>query len=86
MAALGCVVELSASGADRFKEVARAWRTLVAGAVCRHLGRTACSGLVAVGGFAFAPDGVQSRRWQGFSPASMIVPELSLARRAARRG
>ncbi|MGH2869298.1 MAG: isochorismate synthase, partial [Solirubrobacteraceae bacterium] len=37
-------------------------------------------GLIAVGGFAFAPEGAASRAWQGFAPASMIVPELSLAR------
>src|SRR3984885_1861412 len=39
------------------------------------------SGLVAVGGFAFADDGGGSARWEGFAPASMVVPELSLARR-----
>ena len=39
------------------------------------------SGLVAVGGFAFAADGGDAPAWEGFAPASLIVPELSLARR-----
>lgn len=38
------------------------------------------SGLVALGGFAFAPDGGHGPRWQGFAPASLVVPEISLAR------
>ena len=42
------------------------------------------SGLVALGGFAFADDGGGSARWEGFSPASMVVPEVSLARRGDR--
>ena len=42
------------------------------------------SGLVAVGGFAFAPHGTQSRHWSGFAPASLVVPEVSLARQAGR--
>ena len=40
------------------------------------------SGLVAVGGFAFAPDGGDTPSWEGFAPASMIVPEVSFARQA----
>jgi salicylate biosynthesis isochorismate synthase/menaquinone-specific isochorismate synthase len=39
------------------------------------------SGLVALGGFAFAPDGGGTAGWDGFAPASLHVPEVSLARR-----
>ena len=39
------------------------------------------AGLVAVGGFSFAPDGGYSPTWQGFSPGSLTVPEIALARR-----
>ncbi len=39
------------------------------------------AGLVAVGGFAFAPDGGGSPGWSGFAPASLVVPEVALARR-----
>ncbi len=37
--------------------------------------------MTAVGGFAFSPSGGDSPRWQGFAPASLVVPEVSLARR-----
>jgi isochorismate synthase EntC len=40
------------------------------------------SGLVALGGFAFAPDGGGSPGWEGYAPASLVVPELSFARKA----
>jgi len=33
-----------------------------------------------VGGFAFAPEGGITPEWEGYEPASLIVPELSLAR------
>ena len=39
------------------------------------------AGLVAVGGFAFAPDGARAPHWSGFGAADLIVPELALARR-----
>jgi isochorismate synthase len=39
------------------------------------------SGLIAVGGFAFAQDGCGSPAWAGYAPASLVVPEVSLARR-----
>jgi salicylate biosynthesis isochorismate synthase/menaquinone-specific isochorismate synthase len=35
---------------------------------------------VAVGGFAFAPDGGGSPHWAGFEPASLIVPEVAIVR------
>jgi salicylate biosynthesis isochorismate synthase/menaquinone-specific isochorismate synthase len=40
---------------------------------------------VAVGGFAFAPDGGAAPHWQGFAPASLVVPEVAL-RRIERAG
>ena len=39
------------------------------------------AGLVAVGGFAFAPDGGKAPHWDGFAAADLVVPEVSLARR-----
>ena len=73
--------------ADRLRSVA-----LQAGlgrlARARRVGRRATcadgppgAGLVAVGGFAFAPDGGKSPHWDGFSAADLVVPEVSLARR-----
>jgi salicylate biosynthesis isochorismate synthase/menaquinone-specific isochorismate synthase len=36
---------------------------------------------VALGGFAFAPDGGGSVHWEEFAPASLVVPEISFSRR-----
>ena len=76
LAALGQAVRLSGAGGERFAKVADRWRRLAAAAVGDPL---------AVGGFAFAPEGGSSPVWEGFEPASMIVPEVAL-RRAARAG
>jgi salicylate biosynthesis isochorismate synthase len=84
LATLGEVAHLSASGPDRFAVVADLWREMSAAAVAdpaEGLG----GGPIAVGGFAFAPDGGGSPHWAGFAPASLIVPEVALTRRAPRR-
>lgn len=81
LAALGCVRELTAQGAGRFREIDRAWRSLARDALADPIPGPPGSGLVAVGGFAFSPDGGASPRWAGFAPASLIVPEFAFARR-----
>jgi salicylate biosynthesis isochorismate synthase len=81
IAALGQVRALQASGPERFAQVAAGWRSLLSGALADDPAGPGGSGLVALGGFAFAPGGGASRRWQGFAPASLVVPEVSLARR-----
>jgi salicylate biosynthesis isochorismate synthase len=82
LAALGCLVALEARGPDRFAGIARRWRALAAGAFTETPDGPPGSGLVALGGFAFAPEGGASPRWSGFAPGSLIVPEVSFARRA----
>jgi salicylate biosynthesis isochorismate synthase/menaquinone-specific isochorismate synthase len=92
LAALGEVAHLRASGPDRFAVVANRWRSLSAAAVSdsdrtpTHPGGGAGGGPIAVGGFAFAPDGGGSPHWAGFQPASLIVPEVALTRRGSRQG
>jgi salicylate biosynthesis isochorismate synthase/menaquinone-specific isochorismate synthase len=81
LAALGCAVALDARGADRFASVAARWRALVGRALLDAPDGPRGSGAVAVGGFAFAPDGGASPSWTGFPPASLHVPEVALARR-----
>lgn len=44
------------------------------------LGLPSGAGPVWVGGFAFDPDGTGSSAWSSFSPASLILPELSICR------
>jgi salicylate biosynthesis isochorismate synthase/menaquinone-specific isochorismate synthase len=81
LAALGCVYAIEAHGPNRFAEVARRWRDVGSRALADEPDGPSGSGLVAMGGFAFAADGGGSPEWQGFEPASLVVPELSLARR-----
>ena len=81
LATLGCAVALEASGPGRFAEVAARWRALTRDALADPPEGPRGSGPVAVGGFAFAPDGGAAPHWTGFAPASLHVPELALARR-----
>lgn len=81
LGAIGCVRALEAHGGDRFSVLARQWPGVVDGALADDPDGPPGSGLVALGGFAFAHDGGGSARWEGFAPGSMLVPELSLARR-----
>jgi salicylate biosynthesis isochorismate synthase/menaquinone-specific isochorismate synthase len=80
VAALGRVLALEAEGEDRFARVAERWRAVARDALADETDGPGGSGLVALGGFAFAPSGGASPTWAGFAPASMIVPEVSLAR------
>lgn len=84
LGALGCTRALEAAGADRFSDLARRWRSLVSAAIDGGSDGPPGSGLVAVGGLAFAPDGGQSIPWDGFAPASLVIPELSLTRAGER--
>ena len=84
LAAVGSVRALEARGPDRFGQTARRWRALAAAAIADEADGPPGAGLVALGGFAFASDGASSPRWDGFEPASLVVPEVSLARRAGR--
>lgn len=84
LAGLGCVRALESDGPGRFAEVAGRWRALAAEALADDPTGPSGSGLVAMGGFAFAPSGGGSPRWSCFAPASLVVPELALARRGGR--
>lgn len=83
LAALGEVLRLEEHGSDRFARVADRWRALSAAAVAESPGDPDGGGPLLLGGFAFAPDGGSSPLWRGFAPASMIVPEIAIAREAS---
>jgi menaquinone-specific isochorismate synthase len=85
LAALGETLTLQATGPERFASVADRWRALSAAAVCDPADEPAGAGPIAVGGFAFAGDGGGAPHWQGFEPASLIVPEVALTR-SQRKG
>ena len=82
LAALGQALVLEASGPARFATLAARWREVAGAAIADEPDAPAAAGLVAVGGFAFDGASGASRAWAGFAPGSLIVPELSLARRA----
>lgn len=84
VAALGRVLALEADGPDRFTRIAERWRTIARDALADETDGPGGTGLTAVGGFAFAPGGGGSPAWSGFAPGSLIVPEVSLARRGER--
>jgi len=81
LAALGVVRRLDGAGADRFAAVAAAWRRLAGEAEAGAPDGPPGAGLVAVGGFAFAPEGGAAPHWAGFGPGALVVPEVALARR-----
>jgi isochorismate synthase len=81
VAALGAVVTLEDRGHLRFERTAARWRDLVARACVEPSGGPTGGGLIACGGFAFAPDGASTPHWSSFAPASLAVPEVALARR-----
>jgi salicylate biosynthesis isochorismate synthase/menaquinone-specific isochorismate synthase len=81
VAALGCVRRIEASGPDRFRTAAAAWRELAGRAEADAADGPPGAGLVAVGGFAFADEGGAAPHWSGFAPAALTVPEVALARR-----
>jgi isochorismate synthase len=75
LATVGRAAALDDRGDGRFGRVATRWRELLADAPGED------GDAVAVGGFAFAPDGGSTPQWAGFEPASLHVPEVALARR-----
>lgn len=81
LAGIGAAITIEGTGPGRFAEVSRRWATLAAQAIRAGEDGPPGSGLTAVGGFAFAPDGAAAPSWQGFASASLIVPEVALARR-----
>ncbi len=81
IAGIGEALELRASGAERFAVVRERWRALSARAVGEERSPSPGTGPLAVGGFAFAPDGGGSPHWREFAPARLSVPEASIIRR-----
>jgi isochorismate synthase len=80
VAALGAAVLIEERGPERFARTAARWRELVARARTDPVAGPPGSGLVACGGFAFAPDGGGSPHWGRFGAASIALGEVTLAR------
>ncbi|HEX3433063.1 MAG TPA: isochorismate synthase [Solirubrobacteraceae bacterium] len=80
LAGLGEAISLQAEGRERFDSVAERWRELSAAAIGGQHDGPDGDGPLALGGFAFSPDGGAAPHWQGFAPASLVVPEVVLRR------
>jgi salicylate biosynthesis isochorismate synthase len=85
LAGLGVAHEVSSRGPGRFGDLAA--ECLGAGAGAAHdepQGLPAGAGPVWLGGFAFDPEGGGTSAWSSLSPASLVLPELSLCRSSGR--
>jgi isochorismate synthase len=85
LAGLGVAHEASSRGRERFGDVAEECLRIGSGAVLDEpRGLPAGAGPVWLGGFAFDPDGGATPTWSSLPPASLVLPEISLCRRAGR--
>ncbi len=80
-AGVGAAITLEDRGPGRFERLADRWRAVASAALWEPSDGPFGSGLVAAGGFAFADEGGGSVAWSDFAPASLVVPEVALARR-----
>jgi salicylate biosynthesis isochorismate synthase/menaquinone-specific isochorismate synthase len=85
LAGLGVAHEAASRGATRFDDVAaECLRTGGAAVLEEPRGLPAGAGPVWLGGFSFGADGGSSSTWSSLSPASLVLPELSLCRSGER--
>ena len=80
LAGLGTVVEIAERFAGAAAEATEAGRRVVAGDSASDPEAPASAGPGFVGGFAFSPDGAASPEWSSLGAASLVMPEVSLAR------
>jgi isochorismate synthase len=79
LAGLGVAHEATSRGRNRFHEVAEDCLAAGRSAVREEpRGLPAGAGPVWLGGFAFEPDGGATPTWSSLSPASLVLPEVSL--------
>jgi isochorismate synthase len=86
IAGLGVAARVMAMGPKRFKEAAQNCRGLASDAICGDdlVGLPSGAGPIFCGGFAFADGGGHSAEWASFHPAHLVLPEVSMLRRAGR--
>jgi salicylate biosynthesis isochorismate synthase/menaquinone-specific isochorismate synthase len=85
LAGLGVAHEASSRGRSRFDDVAEECLRIGGGALLDEpRGLPAGAGPVWLGGFAFDPDGGSTPTWSSLSPASLVLPELSICRSGGR--
>jgi isochorismate synthase len=81
LAGLGVAREAGSRGEKRFADVAEECLRVGGDAVVEEpRGLPAGAGPVWLGGFAFDPDGGSTPTWSSLSPASLVLPEVSICR------
>ena len=76
---VGTARTLTGSGIERFKQIASAWRELLADAVVDQATGHPCSGPLLVGGFSFDPGHHDaSTLWSEFPDARLVLPSQTL--------
>jgi salicylate biosynthesis isochorismate synthase len=83
LAALGVAQEATSRGPGRFRDLARECLSGGDAIVDEPPGLPAGAGAVWVGGFAFDPGGGATSAWSSLSPASLVLPQLSICRSGA---
>jgi isochorismate synthase len=85
LAGLGVAHEATSRGSRRFEEVADECLRLGDHPVSEEpRGLPAGAGPVWLGGFAFDPEGGAGSTWSSLAPASLVLPQVSICRRADR--
>jgi salicylate biosynthesis isochorismate synthase len=85
LAGVGVAHEATSRGSRRFEEVADECLRLGDRPVLEEpRGLPAGAGPVWLGGFAFDPEGGVSSTWSSLPPASLVLPQVSICRRAER--
>src|SRR5215211_5094479 len=86
LAGLGVAARVMTMGPKRFQEAAAECRALAGDALCGDdlVGLPSGAGPVFCGGFAFAEAGGHASEWASFHPGHMVLPEVSILRRAGR--
>jgi salicylate biosynthesis isochorismate synthase len=85
LAGLGVAHEAASRGSRRFEEVADECLRLGDHPVLEEpRGLPAGAGPVWLGGFAFDPEGGAGSTWSSLAPASLVLPQVSICRRAGR--
>lgn len=75
VAGLGVASRITAAGQDRFGRLERALSRMPEGLV---------QGARLTFGFSFRPDGATSQEWEGFAPAELVLPAVSIVAEGAR--
>lgn len=76
IAGFGAVATFDPAGQGRFASVRESWNALLKDAVVHGPDKVAGVGPILMGGFAFDPEGSESKTWVGFSASHLVLPRV----------